>query len=60
MKNTNPRAYVKLMMSTKGNSTDKCSCSSTASERNIALENFNEVLNQLKDKLEEVDLFEVL
>lgn len=60
MKKTNQRSYLKLMMSTIGNSTDKCSSSSTVSGGNTLLETVDGIIQQLKSKLVEDDLFEAL
>lgn len=60
MNKTKPQAYLKLMMSTKGSSTNKCSSSLTVSEGNIPLEDVDKILQQLKTKLIEVELFETL
>ncbi|CAK8560350.1 unnamed protein product [Lathyrus sativus] len=60
MKKTNPLARLKLMISTRGSSTDKCSSSSTISGGSTPLETVDGVLQQLKVKLAEADLFEAL
>lgn len=53
-------AYMKLLISTRGSSVEKCSSSSTISEGNTSIETVDGVLRQLKTKLVEVDLFEAL
>lgn len=60
MKNTNARAYMKLIMITRGSSDDKCSSYSNSSRGNTTPKAVDGVLQQLKDKLAEADLFEAL
>lgn len=60
MKKTNPRAYLKLMMNTRHSSIDKCSSTSRVSRGNTPLQIINGILQQLKTKLVEVNLFETL
>lgn len=52
MKKTNPLAYHKLMMSTRGSLTDTCSSSSIVFGGNTSTETLNGVLQQLKAKLD--------
>lgn len=47
-------------MGTRGSPTDKCSSSSIIYGGNTSLETIDRVLQQLKPKLTEADLFEVL
>lgn len=51
---------MKVVLSSKGSSTDKCSSSSTVSGESNGHKTNDEVLKQLKDKLGGVSLFEAL
>lgn len=48
LKKTNPHAYMKMVLSSKGSSIDRCSSSSTVSVGNNGLETIDEVMKQLK------------
>lgn len=48
LKQINPRAYMKMVLSSKGSSTDRCSSSSIVFVGNNWPETIGEVLKQLK------------
>lgn len=60
LKKTNLRAYMKMVLSSKGSSTDKCSSSSTVFWGNIGPETLDGIFHQLKTQLSGVDLSDAL
>lgn len=57
---TNHRAYMKMVLSSKGSSTYRCSSYSVVSRGNNGLETVDEVLKQLKDQLGGTNISEAL